>query len=220
MIVRNKNTKKITEADLSNFLYKKKFIEIHNKNRKEPYKIKCCGKEVAPFILDDFRQVPGLIEPIMLVTKKRPWQFDLTARPIPKRQKAVIIELKKGRLQYKDLRQLLGYINYFRKIQKYGGQEGLDHLSQFFDIKITKRTKLEGILIGRRVNRDLLHYIPEEIWRFIHICTFSVKTGKRAIREVRIKNKGQRYLAEQESKGKKLMKVWNPTIPYSDNKKS
>jgi hypothetical protein len=197
------------------YLLQRRVLEVRvSGKRQNRLRVKLTNQEVSPLTFTDFTKTPSLFGPQVIGTPQHPKRFDLVARPTyPKRAEAIIIELKAGKLSHQDLRQLLGYITFVRYHQIHGGPMGLRLLSKAFKFRITKRTRVSGLLIGRAVSPSLMEWIPEEIWESVRVCTFRVAEGRWPDNygKVQIYDRGYRFRHERNRKGKLLYSALNPS---------
>ncbi len=201
------------EERLRKHLLQMRVLEIRAAERRgSRLRVKLTNQEVSPPALANFSKIQTLFGPKVIGNPRYPKRFDLVGRPtLPRRAEAIIVELKAGRLSQQDLRQLLGYITFLRYIQTHGGPIGLRLLSEAFQFRITRRTRLSGLLIGRLVSNQLMEWIPKEVWGLVWICTFKVTEGKWPddIRKVRIYDRGYRFRRERDRQGKLLHSALN-----------
>ena len=200
---------------LRSHLLQRRVLEVRVSGRPQKrLRVKLTNQEVSPPTIANFKKIPTLFGPHVIGTSQHPKRFDLVGRPTyPKRAQAVIIELKAGKLSHQDLRQLLGYITFVRYYQKHGGPLGLGLLSEAFQFRVTKRTRVSGLLIGRAVSPSLMEWIPEEIWESIRVCTFRISEGRwpENYRKVQIYDRGYHFRHERDRKGKLLRGALNPS---------
>lgn len=203
-----------SEKRLENHLFQKRFLQIRiPRSPSKKLRIKFTKQQVIPRDLVQFTTNKTLFGPQVLGTPAYPKKFDLVARPIsPRRAEVIVVELKADKFGHEDLRQLLGYVAFLRYIQTYGGAVGLSHLSEAIGFSVTKRTRISGVLIGRRVSGKLMDWIPEELWYFVRICTFRVVKGKWPddLQEVQVYDRGHQFRRRQHVVGKSLYSALNP----------
>lgn len=208
--VRNRN-----EDKLRGHLYKKgRFsVRVAKQPRKE-FKLRLIAEEARPVTFDNFQESVDLFGPRLIGTFRRPARFDLVAKTIPRRAKVYIIELKAGGLAFRDIHQLLGYINLVRHLQQYGGKVGLHLLSKALNFPVTPYTKICGLLIGKSVRNELLAWMPEEFWDVIKLCVFRVVDGKwpNNIQRIRIYDKWFSFRQDRRKSGRKLYEKLNAKL--------
>ena len=207
-------TSKEREKRLEDHLFQKRFLQIRiPRSPSKRLRIKLIERQVNPLTLIEFRTNKTLFGPEVLGTPAHPKRFDLVATPTsPRRAEVIVVELKAGKLGHQDLRQLLGYIAFLRHLQTYGGAGGLQRLSEATGFPITKRTRITGILIGKRVSDTLMDWIPEELWPLLKVCTFKVVKGKWPddLQGIRVYDRGHQFRRRQHKEGRSLSSVWNP----------
>ena len=206
MIAHSKSAKR--EKNVENHLFQKRFLQIRiPRSSSKKFRIKFTKQQVSPRDLVEFTTNKTLFGPQVLGTPAYPKKFDLVARPtFPRRAEVIVVELKAGKLSHQDLRQLLGYITFVRYIQTYGGAVGLRGLSEAIGFRVTKRTKISGILIGRQVSDRLMDWMPEELWHFVRICTFKLVKGNWPddLQEIHVYDRGHQFRRRQHIDGKLL----------------
>lgn len=203
------------EDRLRRHLLQRRVLEVRVPGRpQERLRVKLTNQEVSPRTIAGFAEIPTLLGPLVTGTSQHPKRFDLVGRPTyPRRARAVIVELKAGKLSHQDLRQLLAYITFVRYYQKHGGPKGLGLLSEAFQFCVTRRTKVSGLLIGRAVLPGLMEWIPDEIWESIRVCTFRVSEGRwpGSYRKVQVYDRGYPFRHQREREGKLLRRALNPS---------
>ena len=201
------------EECLRKHLLQAKVLEIRvAKRRGNRLRIKLTNEEVSLPALANFAKIETLFGPKVIGNLTYPKRLDLVGRPtLPRRAEAIVIELKAGRLNQQDLRQLLGYITFLRYVQTHGGLVGLQLLSKTLQLRVTRRTRFLGLLIGRSVSPKLMEWIPEEVWELVRICRFKVTEGKWPddLRKIRIYDHGYTFRSERNRLGKLLHNALN-----------
>lgn len=213
--MRTPEIQKRKEDRLRDYLYERGILAVRvPQRRREESRFRLLRKEAKPIIYDAFAAYASLFGLRTVGQLRRPASFDLVARPIPRRSELVIVELKSVNLAFRDIRQLLGYINLVRLIQCYGGKTGLHLLTDAIGLRVTRRTKISGLLIGKSVKGELMEWLPDEIWSLIRVCTFRVCKGKWPddLQDIRIYDRGEVFLKHRRTKGKKLYNTLNPRL--------
>ena len=207
--------RKRREDRLRSYLLRRRVLEVRVPGKPQTrLRVKLTNEEVSPLTIANFTKTPALFGPQVIGTPQHPKRFDLVGRPTyPKHAQVVIIELKAGKLSHQDLRQLLGYITFVRYYQIHGGPKGLRLLSEAFKFRVTKRTRVSGLLIGRAALPSLMEWIPEEIWESVRICTFRISEGRWPdnYRKVQIYDRGYPFRHERYRMGKLLRDALNPS---------
>ena len=167
------------EDYLRNFLWKNEILEIWPVGKKTTRRMryKILDKEFAPTTYTDFIEEQTLFGSHIVGTKTHPKRIDLLATPVLKKAELTIVELKVENLTSRDFLQLLGYINFFRYLQQYGGKTGINIISKHMRFDLTPRTKIRGILIGKSFNPQLTDCLVDELTKIVRVCTYKIKLG-------------------------------------------
>ena len=201
------------EDYLRDYLWSKEKLEIWPVGKKTTRlkKYKILDKEFAPTTYTNFIEENTIFGSNIIGTKAYPKRIDLLATPIPTQAELTIIELKVGKLTPRDLMQLLGYINFFRYLQKYGGKKGRNTISNHMRFDLTARTKIRGILIGKSYNPQLTDCLVDELTNIVMISTYKIKRGSfpENIKEILIHDKGFDSINEMRRRGRKLKRIYN-----------
>ncbi|MCH7733201.1 MAG: hypothetical protein IIB44_11960 [Candidatus Marinimicrobia bacterium] len=204
------------EDYLRNFLWKNEILEIWPVGKKTTRRMryKILDKEFAPTTYTDFIEEQTLFGSHIVGTKTHPKRIDLLATPVLKKAELTIVELKVENLTSRDFLQLLGYINFFRYLQKYGGKTGINIISKHMRFDLTPRTKIRGILIGKSFNPQLTDCLVDELTKIVRVCTYKIKLGSfpEDIQEILIHDKGFDSIQEMRRRGRKLHRMYNQKI--------